>query len=89
MSKSEVKCMLVCLFDSMGAVHKECVPAGQAVNQYYYTEILERLRKRVIRVRRNIAQNWILHHDSVPAHTAPSVAQFLTSKCMTVMLQPP
>jgi len=89
MSKSEVKYMLVCFFDSMGIVHKECVPAGQAVYQYYYTEILETLRKRVMRVRRNIAQNWILRHDNVPAHAALSAVQFLTSKCITAMLQPP
>jgi len=32
MSKSKVKCMLVCFFDSMGIVHKEWVPAGQSIN---------------------------------------------------------
>jgi len=70
MSKSKVKCMHVCFFDSTGIVHKEWVPAGQTVNQYYYKDILERLRKRVIQVRRNIATNWILHHDNAPAHAA-------------------
>ena len=59
------------------------------VNQYYYKDILERLRKRVIRVRPNIATNWILHHDNAPAHAAFSVVQFLTSKGITVMLQLP
>jgi hypothetical protein len=80
MSKLEVKYMLVCFFDSMGIVHKECVPAGQAVNQYYYTEIPKRLRKRVKWVCRNTGQNWILYHDNVPAHAALAVAQFLTSE---------
>ena len=80
--------MLVCFFDSMGIVHKEWVPAGQTVNQYYYKDILERL-KRVMRVHPNIAKNWILHHNTVPAHAALSVAQFLASKCITVMPQPP
>jgi len=32
MSKSKLKCMLVCFFDSMGFVHKECVPAGQTIS---------------------------------------------------------
>ena len=32
MSKSKVKCILVCCFDSMGIVHKEWVPAGQSIN---------------------------------------------------------
>ena len=45
MSKSKLKCMLVCFFYSMGFVHKECVPAGQTVNQYYYKDFLDRLRK--------------------------------------------
>ena len=40
-------------------------------------------------VRPNITKNWILHHDSTPAHAALSVAQFWTSKCIGVMLQPP
>ena len=41
----KVKCMLVCFFDSMGIVHKEWVPAGQTVSQYYYKDILERLKE--------------------------------------------
>ena len=61
---------------------------SQSVSQYYYKDILERLRKRVIRVRPNIATNWILHHDNAHAHAAFSVAQFLTPKGITVMPQP-
>jgi len=89
MSKSKLKYMFVCFFDSMGIIHKEWVPAGQIVNQFYYKDILERLRKRVMWVRPNIATNWILHHNNAPAHAAFSVAQFLTSKGITVMPQPP
>jgi len=73
----------------MGSVHKEWVPAGQTVNQYYYKDILERLRKRVMRVHPNIATNRILHHDNAPAHAAFCVAQFLTSKGIMVKPQPP
>jgi len=80
--------MLVCFFDSMGIVHKEWGSCW-TVNQYYYKDILERLRKRDIRVRPSIATNWILHHDNAPAHAAFSVTQFLTSKGITVMPQPP
>jgi hypothetical protein len=73
----------------LGIVHREWVPAGQTDNQYYYKDVLERLRKRVMRVRPNIAKNWILHQDNVPAHAALSVVKFLTSKCITMMPQPP
>jgi histone-lysine N-methyltransferase SETMAR len=89
MSKSKEKCMLVCFFDSMGIVHKEWTPAGQKFSQYYYIEILERLRKRVLQVCRHIEKNWILHHNNAPAHAVLFVTQFLTSKCVTVMPQPP
>ena len=33
--------------------------------------------------------NWFLHHDNVPAHTSLVVWQFLTSKNITVIPQPP
>ena len=89
MSKSKVKCMLVCFFDSKGIVHKEWVPPGQTVTQYFYKEILERLQKRVLRVRANTARNWILQHDNAPSHTALSVQQCLTSKRISVLPQPP
>jgi hypothetical protein len=81
--------MLVYFFDAMNIVHKQWVPAAKIFSQYYYTAILERLRNRVMWVSPNISKNRILHHDSAPAHTALSVAQFWASKCITVMPQSP
>lgn len=89
MSKSKIKSMLICFFDSKGIVHKEFVPPGQTVNQVLYKSVLERLRKRVIRVRPHIADKWMLHHDNAPCHTAISIMEFLTSKRITVVLHPP
>lgn len=89
MSKSKVKTMLISFFDSNGIVHKEFLPAGQTVNQYVYREILERLRKRVMRVRPAIKDNWMLHHDNAPCHTAFSITEFLTRKNIPVVPQPP
>jgi len=81
--------MLICFFDSEGIVHTEFVPQGQTVNQFYYREILERLRKRVVRVRPSIADNWMLHHDNAPCHTTISVTEFLAKKGIPVVPQPP
>lgn len=89
MSKSKVKTMLITFFDRRGIVHKEFVPPGQTVNQVFYRQVLDRLRKRVNRVRPDIAKNWILHHDNAPCHTAFSVTEFLTSKNIPVFPQPP
>ena len=80
--------MLICFFDSEGIVHTEFVPQGRTVNQFYYREILERLRKRVVRVRPSIADNWMLHHDNAPCHTASSVIEFLAKKGIPVVPQP-
>jgi hypothetical protein len=45
--------------------------AGQTVNHTCYKDVLERLRKRVKRFRKDIADDWVLHHDNASAHTAP------------------
>ena len=89
MSKSKIKSMLICFFGSQGIVHTEFVPQGQTVNQFYYREILERLRKRAVRVRPSIANNWMLHHNNAPCHMAISVIQFLAKKVIPVGPQPP
>jgi hypothetical protein len=69
-SKSKLNTMVVIFFDSRGVVHKEFVPPGVTVNQKYFLEVQDRLRKRVRMV---IAGDWILHGDNAPAHTALSV----------------
>ena len=81
--------MLICFSDSEGIVHTESVPQGQTVNQFYYREILESLRTRVVRVRPSIADNWMLHHDNVPCHMAISLIEFLAKKGIPVVPQPP
>jgi len=81
--------MLICFFDSRGIVHTEFVPQGQTDNQFYYREILERLRKRVVRVRPSIANNWMLHKDNAACYMAISVIEFLAKRGIPVVPQPP
>ena len=76
-------------FFSTGIVHKEFVPPGQTVNHTFYKDVLERLRKRVQRVRRDIADDWVLQHDNAPAHTALSIREFLAKKNISVLPHPP
>jgi len=89
MSKSKIKTMPICFFDSQGIVHNNFVSQDQTVNQHFYKEVLERLRKRVIRVRPNIKNTWMLHHDNAPCHTAISINQFSVTKNIPVAPQPP
>jgi len=89
MSKSKIKSTLICFFDSQGIVHKEFMPPGPTVNQTFYREVLERLRRRVARVRPGIERTWMLHHDNAPCHTAISINKFLAVKKNPVVSQPP
>jgi len=63
--------------------------AGQTVNYTFYKDVLERLRKRVQQVRTDIADDWVLHHDNAPAHTARSIREFLAKKNIPVLPHPP
>ncbi|GFG28290.1 hypothetical protein Cfor_11308, partial [Coptotermes formosanus] len=89
MDNVEIRSMLIFFFDSQGIVHKEFVPPVQTVNQTFYREVLERLRKRVARVRLGIARTWTLYHDNAPCDTAVSSNEFLEEKSIPVVPQPP
>ena len=49
----------------------------------------KRLRKRVQRVRTDIADDCVLQHDNAPAHTALSIREFLAKKSIAVLPHPP
>jgi len=87
MSKLKIRLMLICFSDSQGIIHKEFVSPGQTVNQTFYLEVLERLRKKVACVRPGIAPTWMLHHNA-PCHTAVSINEFLAEKSIPVVPQP-
>ena len=84
MSRSRVKNMIIVFFYSRGIVHKEFVPPVQTVNHAFYKYVLERLRKRVQRVRRDIADDWVLQHDN-----ALSIRKFLKKKNIPALPHPP
>jgi hypothetical protein len=70
-SKSRVKAMLVTFFILKGLFIKNLYQMDK-VNQFYYLEVLERLREIFRRKRPEIfaSNSWILHHDNASAHTA-------------------
>jgi len=74
--------------DSRGIMHKEFVPPAQTVNHTFYKDVLERLRKWVQRVRMDIADDWLLHHDNAPANTALSFREILAKKNIPVLPHP-
>ena len=88
MSKSRVNTMIF-FFDSCGTVHRDFVPPAQTVNHACYKDVLERLPKRVQRVRTDIADDRVPHDDNAPAHTALSIREFLAKKNIPVLPRPP
>jgi hypothetical protein len=74
MSKSKIKTMVIIFFDSCRVVHKESVPPDVTVNQKYYLQVLGYLRKRVMLVQMEIADDWILHTLSQRARTQSIVS---------------
>ena len=49
----------------------------------------KQLQKWVQRVWTDIADDWVLHHDNVPAHTALSIREFLVKKNIPILPHPP
>jgi len=81
--------MIIVFFDSRDIVHKEFVSPGQTVNHAFYKDVLERLRKMVQRVRRDIADHWVLQHDKAPTPTALSIREYVAKKNIPVLPHPP
>lgn len=59
MSKSKFKAMLIIFFDIKGIIFIEWVPSGQTVNQYYYKEVLIKLRERVRKKTTRSVEEWL------------------------------
>nr|XP_038028842.1 peptidase inhibitor R3HDML-like [Anas platyrhynchos] len=51
--------------------------------------VFRRLRKRIARVRPAIVNNWRLHHDNAPSHTAFRVVEYLAQHKVATLPQPP
>ena len=68
LQKSKVKTMLVRFYNSKGIIYHEFVPEGQSVTGSFYLSVLERLWKRIRRVRPEYSApgSWFLLHDNAP-----------------------
>jgi histone-lysine N-methyltransferase SETMAR len=78
-------------FDSQGVLHKKCVPEGKTVNAEFYKWVMDRLLKRIQRVRPAAfcSRDFFFLHDNAPAHKAARVCQFSTPKSVTTLHHPP
>ena len=81
--------LLVAALGSLQPAWSLTCPLHCQLSFFFYKYVLKRLRKRVIRVRPDIADKWMLHNDNAPYHNTLSVTGFLTSKDIPVVPQPP
>jgi hypothetical protein len=70
-----IKTMLIIFSESQCVVHKEFLPEGKTVNAEFYKQVMDRLLKRLHRVRPAAfcSRDFFLLHDNAPAHTAANV----------------
>ena len=80
-----------CFYDAEGVIHREFVPEGQKVNAESYVGVLDRLLKRIRRVRTAKFQSneWFLLHNYGPSHNAAIVKKFLANRNVAVLHHPP
>lgn len=75
--------MLICLLTVGGVVLKIFLASSmKTVDEAIFREVLERLKTKVTRVRPGIARSWMLQHDNALGHTAISINEVLTRKCI-------
>jgi hypothetical protein len=60
------------------------------INAVYYKGVMERLLKRIRRVRPGMCESgaWFPVHDNAPSHNATIVEQFLAQRKVTVLHHP-
>jgi hypothetical protein len=83
--------MLIVFSNVEGVIHREFVPEGQKVNAEFYVGVLDRLLKRIRRVRtaKFKSSEWFLLHDNAPSHNAAIVKKFLANRNIAVHHHPP
>jgi hypothetical protein len=81
--------MLIIFFDSQGVVYKEFVPEGKRENAEFYKGLMNRLLKRIQRVRPATfcSREFFLLHDNAPAHKA-AFANFRPQKSYNPLSPP-
>jgi histone-lysine N-methyltransferase SETMAR len=84
------KQMMVVFFDKKGLVYTHIVPRGITTNANYTIIVLGKFLKHLRNKRPGmVEQEWFLHWDNAPVHTAPVVKNWLAARSIQVLSHPP
>ena len=77
LQKSKVKTPLIAIafFYNKGIIHKEFVATGHTIKSAFYQASFEPIATAYPAASSRISQDWILLHDSDPAHSTIRVRQ--------------
>ncbi len=86
---TRTKKMVLVFFDAKGVIYTNYVPKGETVNAKYIKKALARFLK-VFKAKRPImaSQDWFLHWDNAPIHTAATVQEYLAAKGVKMLHHP-
>jgi hypothetical protein len=87
---TRTKKMVLVFFDAKGVIYMNYVPKGKTVNAEYIKKALARFLK-VFKAKRPImaSQDWFLHWDNAPVHTAATAQEYLAGKGAKTLRHPP
>jgi histone-lysine N-methyltransferase SETMAR len=87
---SRTKQMVLVFFDAKGVIYTNYAPKGETINASYIRSAASRFLK-VFKEKQPImsSQDWWLHWDNAPVHTATSVVDFLVLKGVKTIPHPP
>jgi histone-lysine N-methyltransferase SETMAR len=89
-TKSNIKVKSVAFFYDDGIVHREFGPTTTSVTAAFLVDFLTLLRQSVRRKwHQKLVNNWALHHDRAPSHTAMAIQQFLVKNNIPIVPHPP
>ena len=87
---SRKKQMVFAFFDSAGLIYQHYAPLGSKINSDYLIEVLGKFLKTFKKKRGpKAAEDWFLHWDNSPLHTAWVTAAFLAKKGIRTLEHPP
>jgi hypothetical protein len=87
---TRTKKMVLVFFNAKGVIYRNYVPKSKTLKAKYIKKALARFLK-VFKAKRPImsSQDWFLHWDNAPFHTAATIQEYLAVKGVKTLRHPP